>query len=124
MLSVYWGFVLMSIHLGFHWGMMVGAVKKHFKTPSAVRTWTVRIAGIPIALYGAGAFAKRDIGTYMFLKSEFVFFNFEEPFLFFLIDYIAIMGMFVWLTYYGMKAVEQLPDSVVHLTYLTKQKLD
>lgn len=24
----------------------------------------------------------------------------------------------------NLKAVEQLPDSVVHLTYLTKQKLD
>lgn len=28
MLSAYWGFVLMSLHLGFHWSIVVGMAKK------------------------------------------------------------------------------------------------
>ena len=35
MLSAYWGFVLMSVHLGFHWSMMMGMAKKFFPKPSA-----------------------------------------------------------------------------------------
>ena len=30
MLCAYWGFVLMSLHLGLHWGMVSGAVKRKF----------------------------------------------------------------------------------------------
>ena len=30
MLCAYWGFVLMSLHLGLHWGMVSGAIKRKF----------------------------------------------------------------------------------------------
>ncbi|MEY8265279.1 DUF4405 domain-containing protein [Lachnospiraceae bacterium 64-25] len=55
MLSAYWGFVLMSVHLGFHWSMMMGMAKKFFPKPSAVRKWVLRILALVIAGYG-GAF--------------------------------------------------------------------
>ena len=45
MISAYWGFVLMSVHLGFHWSMMMGMAKKFFPKPSAVRKWVLRISG-------------------------------------------------------------------------------
>ena len=59
MTCAYWGFVLMSLHLGIHWGIMTGITGKMFQKPSAVRRWTVRIigAGIALKLYAdAGAF--------------------------------------------------------------------
>lgn len=37
MISAYWGFVLMSVHLGFHWSMMLGMAKRFFTKPSVVR---------------------------------------------------------------------------------------
>lgn len=33
MLSAYWGFVLMSLHLGFHWSIVVGMAKKIVTKP-------------------------------------------------------------------------------------------
>lgn len=36
-ISAYWGFVLMSVHLGFHWSMMLGMAKRFFPKPSVVR---------------------------------------------------------------------------------------
>ena len=74
--------------------------KKLFRKSSAVRKWTGRILALIIAGYGIYAFAKRDIGDYMFLRSHFVFFDYEEPLLFFYMDYIAVMGLFVFLGYY------------------------
>lgn len=100
MLSAYWGFVFMSLHLGFHWGMMIGIAKKSLKKPSVIRKWILRVAAILIAGYGIYAFIQRDIGSYMLLKNLFAFFDFEEPIILFMLDYIAVMGLFVTISYY------------------------
>ena len=34
----------------------------------------------------------------MLLRSRFVFFDFEEPLIFFYLDYIAVMGLFILVT--------------------------
>lgn len=96
----YWGFVLMSLHLGFHWNMMLGMARRFVTNPSKIRAPFIRCAGVFIAGYGAYAFVKRNIGAYMFLRTRFVFFDFDEPFILFLLDYAAIMGLFVWVGYY------------------------
>ena len=106
MLSAYWGFVFISLHLGLHWSMMMGMVKRLFKKPSTARKWTARILGGVIAAYGLYAFFKREIGSYMLLKNQFVFFDFDEPLMLFLLDYMAVMGLFVSIGHYlaeGMK---------------------
>lgn len=100
MLSAYWGFVFISLHIGLHWSVMMGMARKMFKKVSAIRSWTFRAAGILIAVYGIYAFVKRDIGSYMFLKIQFVFFDFDESLVLFLLDYIAVMGLFVFAGHY------------------------
>lgn len=100
MVSAYWGLVVLSLHLGIHWGMMMGMAKRLVKKTSEVRKWLLRGIAFLIAGYGIYAFEKREIGSYMFLKSHFVFFDFEEPLLLFMIDYVAVMGLFVWMGHY------------------------
>lgn len=109
MLSAYWGFILMSLHLGLHWNIMLGMVKPLVKKPSFVRTWTVRICGAAIAGYGIYAMIKRGIPDYLVLKNQFVFFDYEEPLVLFFLDYIAVMGSFVWGGHYLSKIVRQIP---------------
>ncbi len=41
------------------------------------------------------AFVRRDMGLYLLLKSHFVFFDYSEPLALFLLDYLAVMGLFV-----------------------------
>lgn len=100
MVCAYGGYILMSVHLGFHWGMMIGIVKKHFQKQQKRTVWGLRLAALLLAGYGVFAFIKRDIGNYMVLKHHFVFFNFEEPLIFFLLDYIAVMALFVFVGHY------------------------
>lgn len=100
MLSAYWGFAFISLHLGLHWSMMIGIAGRLWGKSSAVRKWTVRIIGILIAGYGVYAFIKREIGSYMLLKNQFVFFDFKEPIILFLLDYMAAMGLFVFIGHY------------------------
>ena len=105
MTCAYWGFVLMSLHRGIHWGMMMGMAGKMFPKPSKARTWILRLAGIGIAGYGVYAFIKRDILSYLLMQVQYVFFNFEEPVIFFILDYMAAMGLFVFIGYYLRKGL-------------------
>ena len=98
-LCAFWGFVLMSLHLGMHWNMLLTMVRKHLR-PNQVRTWAFRIAGYFFAAYGAVAFVRRDVGLYLLLKSHFVFYDFSEPLIAFLLDYLAMMGLFVAAGYF------------------------
>lgn len=100
MVSAYWGFVWMSLHLGFHWSMMMVMARKTFPNVPPAGTWALRILAAALAGYGVHAFVKRDIASYMFLRIQFVFFDFEEPLIFFLLDYMAVMGLFVFIGHY------------------------
>lgn len=108
MISAYWGFVFMSLHLGFHWSMMIGMAGKLVKNPSVLRKWILRTIAALIAGYGVYAFIRRDMGSYMLLKNQFVFFDFQEPLLLFLLDYIAIMGLFIAIGHYLSEILKKL----------------
>lgn len=99
MVSAYWGFVLMSAHLGLHWGMVLGMLKKAGgeKHKNRFLIWGFRLIGFIIAAYGLTAFLRYDLLSYMFLRKQFVFFDVNQPLFLFLLDYMAIMGAFIWL---------------------------
>ncbi len=100
MLCAYWGFALLSLHLGLHWGNITNMAGRLFKKHSSVRKWAVRIIGLLIASYGIFAFIKRNFAGYMLLQIHFVFFELDEPLILYLLDYIAIMGAFVCAGHY------------------------
>lgn len=106
MVSAYCGFVLMSLHLGIHWGMMMGMARRIVKELPIAGRWMIRGIAALVAGYGVYAFIRREIGHYMFLRNQYVFFDFEEPLIFFLADYIAVIDLFVWVSYYFSKGLK------------------
>lgn len=105
MVSAYWGFVLMSLHLGLHWSMIMGMAKRFVKELPAAGRWLLRGIATLVAGYGVYAFIRREIGYYMFLQNRYVFFDFEEPLISFLADYVAVMALFVWVSHYFSKGL-------------------
>ncbi len=106
----YWGFVLMSIHLGFHWRMVVGMAGKMTggrKLPKSI-LWIFRIPAVLIAVYGAVCFYRLNIISYMFLKVQFVFWDFEKTVFSVLLENIAMMGLWVLAGYYFIKGMSRL----------------
>ena len=79
-----WGFALMSLHAGTHLGAMLPKKKKAAVLSSLGA----------VSLYGVYAFVKRQIPAYMFLKLPFAFFDYSEPLIFFVVDYLAVMVLF------------------------------
>ena len=104
MASSYWGFVLMSLHLGLHWGMILGMIRRagnRGKEASGAVKMFLRILGAVTAAYGLTVFIRRDLLTYMLIRTQFVFLDFNEPVPLFYIDYLSMMGTFIWIVYYA-----------------------
>lgn len=101
-LGAYWGFLLMSVHLGMHWKMVINLISKKigFRERSRLRAVITNAVGGGIALYGIFVFIKRDFITYLFLKSEFVFLDYTESPVLFYLDYAALMGLCIFIFYY------------------------
>ena len=108
MISAYWGFVLMSLHLGLHWSMIMGIAKRFVKELSIAGKWLVRGIAALIAGYGVYAFTKREIGRYMLLINHFAFFDFQEPLILFLADYMAVMALAVWVNHCFSKGLRYI----------------
>lgn len=109
-LGAYWGFILMSVHLGLHWNMFLGMARKKTgeKNTSNARKKLLPLAGILIAAYGISVFFNRDFTTYLLLQSEFVFLDYEEPIWSFYLDYICLMGLWVFAAHYLSKGLRKL----------------
>ena len=102
MAAAYWGFVLMALHLGLHWNMFMGISGKALKLrqPSRVRSVLLPILGAGIAVYGLSVFIRRDLLTCMLVRTQFVFLDFGEFIPFFYLDYLAMMGTFIFAAHY------------------------
>ena len=105
MAASHWGFVLM----GLHWGMFVGLAGKalRLRQPSRLRRVLLPIVSGGVAAYGLTVFIRGDLPTYLLVRTQFVFLDFGEPVPLFYLDYLAMLGMFVFLAHYGMKLVRK-----------------
>ena len=100
MFCAYWGLVVMSLHLGFHWNIAVAMVGRLWEHPSVIRTWAARSVATTIAGYGLYAFYRRQIGDYLIMRMHFVFYDYEKGIFPFLLDYLAVMILIAFIGYY------------------------
>lgn len=107
MVASYWGFVLMSIHLGMHGNMIVGMLRNisHINTVSSGKDFFLYPVIIVIIFYGLFAFVQRQIPSYMLMQTRFVFLDFSESLFVFYLDYLTMMMGFSLLGYYFLKAL-------------------
>ena len=95
----------MSLHLGLHWGVVMGVMRKaaNKKAPSAVRTWLLRAAAALLAGFGAYAFFKHNMASYLLLRTHFVFFDVEQPLGLFFLEYLGMMALWAEIAYFSGK---------------------
>lgn len=106
MLSAFWGFILISAHLGLHMSVFIGFAKRE----NNVLKWLSRTVALAISGYGIYAFIKRKIGGYLLLKNQFLFVDFEGSIVLFLLDYIAMMVLFAAVGHYLYVLAKRLDD--------------
>lgn len=109
MLSAYWGFLFMGIHLGLHWDSAAAMIRKAagIKTVSAVRVWFGRVLVWGVSGFGVFAFLKNHIAEYLFLCSHFVFFDWEQPAVLFFAEYVSMLVLWICVGHYAAKGLRK-----------------
>ena len=100
MVSTAWGYLLMSMHLGMHWGMVVGMMRRRFPVKSKWPGIIARVIAFLTAAYGIYALITRQLVERMFLLMEYAFFDFDESAVHFFLDYLCILILFAAVSYY------------------------
>ncbi len=122
----HWGLILMSLHTGMHWGMVVRLGTKFRKKSESEDglTWLARGLAAAISIFGIYAFIQQDMPDYLFLKTAFVFWDETKPAAMFFLETLSIMGLFITVGYYGQKQMKGLKGNgmkhktVKYLTFL------
>ncbi len=98
----YWGYLLMGLHLGLHWGAVMSTVRRTtgLRLPSKYRTAAPRVLAAAVSCYGLYAFFHNDLPNHLLLRSHFVSFPPDQTVPRFLMDYAAIMGLFLTIAHY------------------------
>ena len=103
LLLSYWGLALLSLHLGLHADIWLNRLKKK------------KAAFIPLAViltliaaFGAYAFITNRIYEYMFLQTQFVFFDFDKPLILTFGEYLSMIVLFAWIGYWMKKLLRRL----------------
>ena len=104
MLLAYWGYVLLNIHAGTHLTAPLAKLRRNRRG-----AFTLLIMALAaVSLYGAYAFVKRGFPANLSAKTVFAFFDYSEPVLLFLLDYLAVMAacmMIGWLLLSGLNRI-------------------
>jgi hypothetical protein len=103
--AAYWGFILIAIHVGMHWGMIInvmGKMRGGFGT-SRIRTTTLRVLAALVFACGMAASFDRGMGAKLFLGFSFDYWDPNRPAILFFSANLAIMGLYIGATHYIMK---------------------
>jgi hypothetical protein len=104
-IAAYWGLILIAIHLGMHWEMIMAAMRRMMKItkPNRLRTMALRVIATLICVYGVYVSFDREMGAKLFLGYSFDFWNPDRPAVLFFTSNLAIMGVYVCATHYALK---------------------
>ena len=100
----YWGFILLSVHIGLHTSAIMGRLK----TTISVNAYKVsRAIIVAVSAYGMFAFIRQGIADYLLFKVQFAFIDESASKLLFMLDYFATMVLVASLTNIISKGVRK-----------------
>lgn len=106
-LAAYWALVLVAVHLGLRWQILIGVARNAFgiRRESLVLKAALRLAALAIAVQGALSSAELALGEKLTMQMSLDWWNFEESVVGFFLHCMAIVGLYATVTYYGQKLV-------------------
>ena len=108
-LAAYWVLVIVAVHLGLRWPLLMGVARNLFgiSKPSAARTFALRAVAAAIAIHGVWSSFVLGIGTKLSMQMTLDWWNFEESVAGFFVHCIAIAGLYIFLTYYTLNWIQR-----------------
>ena len=99
-LAAYWALVIVSIHLGMRWSVILAAVRRLLRidSPSFTRTLVLRALAVCLAVQGVFSSFELSMGTQLSMQVTLDWWNFEESVTGFFLHCIAVAGLYIALT--------------------------
>lgn len=106
-LSAYWGFILVSVHIGIHWGLIINATRKMtgIKSTNNFRTIALRVFTVLIAVYGIYISFEKEVGAKLILYYTYDYWDINKSAINYFVEYLSIMGIYICGTYYTFKLI-------------------
>lgn len=101
MITTAWAFVLMSLHLGYHFTPFANKLKKQKLLERAVQ-----ILAVIITAYGIYVFTDKAFYEELFYLTEFKFFDNTKSAAVYCFQTIAMSSAFAFIAYYGRKLMQ------------------
>jgi hypothetical protein len=101
-LASYWAMIIVSIHLGLHWSMVMGAVRGALGVAKGNwgRTLALRMIAAAVVACGVDSSFEMTIGLKLVLQPTLDMWDFEASTLGFFAHYAAIVGLYAVLAHY------------------------
>lgn len=110
-MAAYWALVMLAIHLGLHWPIVMNAVARTLGIVerNALRTLALRLSAGAIAVYGLSSLAVMDIGSKLTNRYTMDMWDFQQAALLFLFNVGSIVVLLAVLTHYLLQLLMRLP---------------
>lgn len=105
----YWLLIVVAIHLGLRWPLLIAVASKlfGFRESNAVRTAVLRLAAAGIALQGVFSVLALNLPARLLFQISLDWWNFEESVAAFFLHCMAVAGLCMFLTHYSMHWVQR-----------------
>ncbi len=107
MFAGYWTLLIIAIHLGTRWLVVMNTIRSTLglSSPSAARTLALRTAAMAIAIWGVRSSLEMTFGSKLTLTYSLDMWEFNESTLGFFINYASIVGLYAALTHYVLSLI-------------------
>ncbi|NEK37925.1 DUF4405 domain-containing protein [Rhizobium leguminosarum] len=106
--AAYWALVIVAVHVGMRWAMIMASMRAWLRlgAPSVGRTWILRALALAVAAYGVHSWMVMGTGSRLMAEMTLNLWNFEEAALRFFLHQGAIVALFVCLGHYATRLMQ------------------
>jgi len=110
MFTAYWVVLILAIHLGTRWTMVMQVCRTTFgiNSPSRLRTVVIRCIAAAIALWGVTSMSEMAFGSKLMLTYSLDMWDFQESTVGFFVNYACIVGLVASLTHYALGIIRHV----------------
>ncbi|MBY3233399.1 DUF4405 domain-containing protein [Rhizobium laguerreae] len=109
MFAGYWTLLIIAIHLGTRWMVVMNTIRSTLglSSPSAARTMALRATAMAIAIWGVRSSLEMAFGSKLTLTYSLDMWDFNESMLGFFINYASIVGLYAALAHYVLSFISK-----------------
>lgn len=124
-MTSYWGFIFMAVHIGMSWATIINSVRKMtgITGTSRIRTIAFRVIAVLIVVYGVQASFEREMLNKLTIYNPFGW-EFYDSSMKFLLDHLAIMGIYISGTHYVLKFVQKQDKTRLDTTGFKERNIE